>query len=225
MHKRIFSLVLVLMLLGTLALTAGAHEVPDFDRLGSISIAMTYHGMPVSGGSLTIFRVADVVDDNGNMIFVYTEDFAGCSIPVTELNSARLPVELARIAAAKHLQGTTQRLDAKGWTKFADLQIGLYLVVQREAAPGYTAINPFLVSVPQVDDGHYIYDVDTAPKNIPQPDVEPTVPETQPPKPEGHLPQTGQTNWPVPVMAVAGLVLLMTGISLRNSGKRKQDEA
>lgn len=227
MRKRILSLMLILMLLGSLTMSVSAHEVPDFDRLGSISVAMTYHGRPVPGGSLTIYRVADVVAQDGDMVFVFTEEFAGSSIPVTELDSARLAWELARIAESKRLPGTTQDLNRQGRTKFSNLQIGLYLVVQKEAAPGYTRISPFLVSIPQNDDAHYIYDVDTAPKNIPEPEIKPTEPKpTEPPKPDDNkLPQTGQTNWPVPVMAVTGLLLLICGFCLRVSEKRKQNEA
>ena len=227
MRKRILSLLLSLVLMGCFCLTASAHEVPDADRLGSISIAMTYHGRPISGGSLTIYRVADVVSDNGDMIFVYTEVFEGCSIPVTKLESSRLPEELARIARRSSQAGTTQRLDRHGKTKFADLEIGLSLVVQQEAASGYTRINPFLVFVPHNDNGHYIYDVDSAPKNIPEPEVKPTEPPkpAEPPIFDDKLPQTGQTNWPVPVMAAVGLLLLTCGFCLRVSGKRKQNEA
>lgn len=227
MRKRVCSLMLLLVLLSVIPMTASAHDVPDFDRLGTISFAMKYNGSPVPGGSLTLFRVADVVSDNGDMIFDYTADFDSCSIPVTELDSAALPSELAEIAEDVKLTGTTQNLNAQGKTKFEKLQIGLYLVVQKEPAPGYTAIKPFLVSLPQMEKGRYVYDVDTAPKNIPEPEIAPTetTAPTEPPKTDDKLPQTGQTNWPVPVMAAAGMLLLAAGICLRYTEKRKQDEA
>lgn len=228
MMKRILSFMLILVLASLLVLPASAHEVPDPDRRGSISIDMTYGGKPVAGGTLTIYRVADVVSDDGDYLFRYTRPFAECSIPVTELETARLPEELAKIAEDKGLRGTTVTVDARGNATFSDLEIGLYLVVQKEAASGYRKIKPFLVSVPYNEDGHYIYDVDTAPKNIPEPEVKPTetTAPTEPTKPGGgKLPQTGQTNWPVPVMAVAGLILAMAGVCLRNSGKREQNEA
>lgn len=226
MRKRILSLLLTLVLFGALTLNVSAHEVPDYNRRGSIAVSMTYQGKPISGGTLTIYRAADVAADNGDYFFEYTEDFVECAIPVTELNSAELPEKLAEIAKTKKLQGTTKNVDGNGKVRFSDLEIGLYLVVQKDAAPGYTTIKPFLVSVPQNEDGHYVYDVDTAPKNIPEPEVKPTEPEpTKPPKPDDKLPQTGQTNWPVPVMAASGMILLVAGFCLRTSGKRKQDEA
>lgn len=220
MHKRMLSLTLVLLLLSCLVLPAAAHDVPDFNRLGSISIAMTHDGKPVPGGSLTILRVADVVSDNGDMIFVYTADFSGCTIPVTELESAQLPKELEEIARDGKLSGITRQLDQQGKTKFSDLPLGLYLVMQSDAAPGFTKINPFLVSVPQYIDGRYVYDADTAPKNIPEPEREPT----EPPRYDDQLPQTGQTNWPIPVMASVGMLMLLAGGYLFASGKKKNDE-
>lgn len=222
MRKRIVSLLIVAMLLGAVAAPALAHEVPDPGRRGSISIAMTYQGTAVPGGTLTLYRVAAVDTDNGDYFFTYTEDFSGCSIPVTELSSANIASELASIARQKNLSGTTCGMDEEGNVTFSDLELGLYLLVQEKAAPGFQKVNPFLVSVPYQENGHYIYDVDTAPKNLPDPETEPT---TQPTKPSGNLPQTGQTHWPVPVMAVAGLLLIAAGFCLRLSGRKYHDEA
>lgn len=221
MLKRILSLLLAALLSGVLVMAVSAHEVPDENRLGSISITMQYQQEPVSGGTLTLYRVADVDSDDGNYHFTYTADFAACQIPVTELASAEIGNALAKIAKDKNLKGTTQTLDKDGKTTFADLPIGLYLLVQEKAASGFKKVNPFLVSVPYFKDGHYIYDVDTAPKNLPGLETAPT---TQPTKPSGKLPQTGQTNWPVPVMATVGLCLIAAGFCLKASGKRKTYE-
>jgi len=227
MRKRIFSLMLLLVLVGSLCLSVSALETPDFHRLGSISIAMTHNEKPVPGGSLTIYRVADIVWNNGYE-YQYTEDFSDCTLPLTDLNSADLAEDLARVAREKRLTGITKELNRQGKCEFSDLQLGLYLVVQKEAARGYHKINPYLVSVPQMEGDNYIYNVDTAPKNLPEPDVKPTEPKPTEPRPTwpsyDKLPQTGQTNWPVPVMAVAGMLLVIGGFCLRSSGKRKQDE-
>jgi len=229
MRKRILSLIWVLALLSIIVLSVSAQEVPDFEKRGSISLTMTYQGQPIAGGSLTLYRVADVVSDDGDYFFAYTADFAECPIPVTELDSTELPAALETIAGEKNLTGVTQELDAKGQTVFSDLEIGLYLLVQDTPAPGYQKIQPFLVSVPYYDGETYIYDVDTVPKNIPEPETEPTEPTTEPSEPteptEPELPQTGQTNWPIPVMAVMGMLLITAGFCLRTHEKKKHDEA
>ena len=225
MRRKMNALLVILVLVCAMALPVRAHEVPDADRRGSIAISMTYQGDPVPGGSLTLYRVADVVSDDGDYLFAYTSDFAGCTVPVTELDSAQLPRELADIAADRKLQGTSLKVDDGGRLVFSDLPIGLYLLVQEEAAPGFRKVNPFLVSVPQNEDGRYVYDVDTAPKNLPGPEEEPTEPtEPAPTGPgEPELPQTGQMNWPVPVLAVLGMLLVAAGFGLCTADKRKRD--
>ena len=211
MRKRIFSLILAAVLLSIPVLSVSAHEVPDLTRRGSVAISMSYRGQPIPGGTLTVLRVAEV-----------KSDFAECGIPAEEPESAELARELARMAGEKGLTGTTAAVDAGGRAKFEDLELGLYLVVQNEAAEGFKKINPFLVSVPLQEEGRYIYDVDTAPKNLPEPETKPTEP-TPPPPPD--LPQTGQTNWPIPVLTVAGLALVMAGLCLCLGEKRKDHEA
>ena len=225
MHRRICSLLLILVLVCAAALPVCAAEVPDVTRLGSIAISMTHQGEPVPGGSLTLYRVADVISNDGDYLFAYTADFAECAIPVTELSSADLPRALAELAKTKNLEGITLKLDDGGKVKFSELELGLYLLIQQEAAPGFKKVNPFLVSVPQNVDGHYIYDVDTAPKNLPGPDEETTPPPPPPPPtgPDGpDLPQTGQLNWPVPVLAVLGLLLFAAGFALCSAEKRRE---
>ena len=226
MFKRILSLMLALMLLASLAVSVSAHDVPDRSQLGSVTITMTHRGDPIPGGSLKLVRVADVVSDDGDYLFAYTADFAECTIPVTELDSADLPAELAVIAKEKDVAGVTQTIDELGQVVFSDLELGLYLLIQEEAAPGFKKVNPFLVSVPYNDNGTYIYDVDTAPKNLPGPEEEPTEPPTEPTEPPDgpDLPQTSQTNWPVPVLAMMGMLLVLAGLGFCKAGKREDYE-
>lgn len=220
MMKRIISLLLATMLIAALSVPAYAHDVPDFDEKGSIAVNMTYLGSPVPGGKLTIYRVADVVHSQGNFFFRYTNDFKGCSIPVTELDSAEIGPALAKIVEEKKLSGYDRTLDQNGHTRFSDLKLGLYLIIQTRAAYGFNPVTPFLVSVPGNNNGTYIYDVDASPKVglVPAPTPTPT------PPPGGYLPQTGLLNWPVPVMAALGFVLLSAGVCLKVSGRRKKYE-
>ena len=60
MRKRIFSLILAAVLLSIPVLSVSAHEVPDLTRRGSVAIPMSYRGQPISGGTLTVLRVAEV---------------------------------------------------------------------------------------------------------------------------------------------------------------------
>ena len=103
--------------------------------------------------------------------------------------------------------------------------IAIYLVVQNEASDGFLEAVPFLVSVPAKEGNQYKYDVDVSPKLdiAPEETTEPSTEPTSPP-PGPNLPQTGQINWPVPVLAALGVFLITGDIYLRASGKEKNDE-
>lgn len=62
------------------------------------------------------------------------------------------------------------------------------------------------------EDGHYIYEVNAEGKFQLQQKPEPT----EPTKPaDSTLPQTGQLNWPIPVLVVLGLAMFSVGWALR----------
>ncbi len=225
MAKKIIICLLALALIVCGAATASADNMPDRNRVGSIRIGMTYLGEAVPGGSLTLFKVADVAQTEAK--FVYTEEFSGCTKELGDLQDPALAAELAQIAAEQELEGTLQQIDENGCAKFEGLSIGLYLLVQTENAEGFNRVNPFLVSLPGRQDDTYIYDVDASPKvalepaptQPPEP-TEPTVPPTEPP----DLPQTGQLSWPVPVLAIGGLILICVGWLLRQDGRKRNYE-
>lgn len=132
-----------------------------------------------------------------------------------------------------------EKADSKGRVSFIGLKLGLYLVVQKEAdvADGYYAMKPFLVTIPGTDaNGKWIYDVlgaepkmqpitkpntPTPPQNNPSTTTTTTTPPTPttPIVPSGPLPQTGQLNWPVPVIAIIGLCFMIVGFYI----DRKRD--
>ena len=226
MAKRIVACGLVLMLVLSAAVTVSADNMPDRNRLGSIRITMTYHGEAVPGGSLTLFKVADVAATEAR--FEYTEDFSSCTKELTDLQDPALAAELAQIAAERELEGAVQPIDENGCAKFEELSIGLYLLVQAEAAEGFNQVNPFLVSLPGRQDDAYIYDVDASPKVALEPaptqPPEPTEPTAPPPTEPPDLPQTGQLSWPVPVLAIGGLIMICVGWLLREDERKKKHE-
>lgn len=230
MKKRVISVVsLLLMLLGVLTMTAAAVEVPDLERTGSISFDMTFQNTPVPGGSLTLYHVAQVhLENEADFSLAYVEAYAECGVSLEDLSAAETARALADFTAANGIQGLKGQIDENGHIAFENLELGLYLLVQEDAAPGYEAASPFLVTVPGREDETYIYDVNATPKlQLEQAPTEPTEPPTEPPtRPtEPELPQTGQNNWPVPVMAGFGIFLLLTGLVLRLSARGKRHES
>lgn len=214
--RKLFALLLTALLLCATGAAAFAYDVPDLSRQGSIQVTMRHGEDAVGGGSLTLYRVGAVQEDDGNYGFALTEDFSGSGASLEEVQSSELAGTLADYAAGQGLSGTTAEIGQDGTASFDALEPGLYLLVQDEAAGGYEKAEPFLVSVPLLEDGAYVYDVDASPKvgelTESAPPVEPVTPE---PPAGPKLPQTGQLNWPVPVLAVLGLALFSVGWVLR----------
>lgn len=268
--KHAAALLLGLVLLAACALPAFAtsanikltdgHGNPN---TGSIHVNLydSTNNKALSGGELTVYRVAEVQRKNGNLSFEYCGDFDGCAIELGDLTDSTLAGQLQEYLS-DNAEGTVREVDANGNVNFDDLELGLYLVVQTKASKGYKPVNSFLVSLPMAEDGEWNYEVDASPKvgaYTPEPET-PPFPPNKPDKPNtpdtpenpdnpdnpvspgnpdnpvapgtpdnpeapgspdnpvlpGHpdhpvLPQTGQLNWPIPVMAISGMLLFAYG--------------
>lgn len=268
--KHAAALMLGLVLLAACALPAFAtsanikltdgHGNPN---TGSIHVNLydSTNNKALSGGELTVYRVAEVQRKNGNLSFEYCGDFDGCAIELGDLTDSTLAGQLQEYLS-DNAEGTVREVDANGNVNFDDLELGLYLVVQTKASKGYKPVNSFLVSLPMAEDGEWNYEVDASPKvgaYTPEPET-PPFPPNKPDKPDtpdtpenpdnpdnpvspgnpdnpvapgtpdnpvapgspdnpvlpGHpdhpvLPQTGQLNWPIPVMAISGMLLFAFG--------------
>lgn len=219
-------LAILLASLSPLAVAASSNEKPELDRKGSLSITFTCDGQPISDGNkVGIFKVADAVVDNGYK-FVWNGEFAAVGAMPKDLDAVNgeLARRLVNIAKDKQvpLYRNSQELDEKGNVTFNGLDVGLYLVVHvkkveitlpDKSTVTYT-INPFLVSIPQKEDGKLIYDVATNPKVAPEKDTTPPPKKVVPPP--KRVPQTGQMWWPVFVLGAAGMILITVGF-VRNS--------
>lgn len=225
MRRRILSALCCILLVSVLSITTLAAEIPDLDRKGTISITMTYQGEAVPGGSLTLYRVAEVHVENGaDYSFRYTQEYADCQASLANIGSAETAQTLAEYTKKNKISGTEAQIDQNGHVIFQNLELGLYLLIQQNAADGFETVSPFLVSVPGVKEGQYIYDVDGSPKlELERTPTKPTEPPTEPTTPS-KLPQTGQIRWPVPILAVCGLACFITGWFLYVSGKKRKDE-
>lgn len=199
MAKRLVLAVVVILLLGIVSIEAVAAG-PE----GTITIRLAAEGVPVSGGTVALYRVGKLKADGSG--FLPWGAFENCGIAFEEIRLAKLAEPLAEYVEAENLAGTVQALDKEGRVVFTNLEQGLYLMVQEEAAEGYRKFSPFLISVPTSINGELIYKVDASPK-------------VQISKLEPDLPQTGQLNWPVPVLSGLGLCFMGLGLALR--GKKK----
>ena len=225
MKRRVLAALWALALVLGLAVTANAAVDPN--RTGSISLTMTSNGKPVPGGTVSLFRVADLTEVDGTYQFTYTHAFKDCAVSLEGDLTSESTAHGIELHIAAHsstiLPLETRTVDKNGKVAFSNLPVGLYLLVQYEAAPGYSTMGSFLISVPREVNGVYDYSVDATPKMgliVPEKPTEPTPPPST--IPSDKLTQTGQLNWPVPVMASSGLLLFAIGWFL--SGRRKDYE-
>ena len=217
MKKHLISALLALLVLLCLPLSAAAHPVPDESQDGhcSITITMTYKGKAVPGGTLALYKVGDVQEDDGNYSFVPVKAIQSDISEFGNIESSDLPGKLAKLE--KKLTPVTAKpvtIDKNGTVTFSNLAFGLYLVVQKIAASGYGKTSPFLVSVPYLYKDEYKYNVISQPKTDLEREVKPTTPPSSGGG-GGKLPQTGQLWWPVPVLVCMGLGCIAVGLIRR----------
>lgn len=172
LKKHAAALLLVLCLLVTSALPALATSanIKLVDSSGNpttgtirVTLYDSANDKALSGGKLTLYRVAEVKRQNGNLSYEYCGDFYGCGIALGDLTDSTLAAQLQEYLP-QSAEGTTKTIDADGNVTFCGLELGLYLIVQTEASKGYEPINPFLVSLPMAEDGKWNYAVDASPK-------------------------------------------------------------
>ncbi len=197
MKRKIFTILCAVLILMQFALAAFAVDQIDMSRDGSISINMLYDGKPVAGGTITIYRVAEVICVDADYDFKFVNEFVGCGLSLDSLTSPSLAKSLFEVATNKGAEGSRKNIDENGFAKFEDLELGLYLVVQETNAEGYYAFSPFLVTVPTSQNGVYKYDVDASPKVAVEPKPTETTEETTTPTTEETTaPTTEETTAP-----------------------------
>lgn len=217
--KQIFSLLLALCLLCMGSVTAYGHEVPDENRTGAITVEMKYDGKTVAGGTLTAYRVGQIQEYDGNYSFSRTKAMEAFTGSYEDIASAELAKSVASFVEKNQLSPYDTAKNQNGKAIFSDLELGLYLIVQTEASEGYKPLNPFLVAIPMNEGGHYLYQVNAEGKFQLQ-KASPAAPASPS---EPTLPQTGQLNWPIPVLAALGLCMFSVGWMLcfkRKKGSR-----
>lgn len=233
--KRIISVFMAVCMMLAMSAVVFAEETavssisPDYNQKGSIAVEMvsTDTGKAIPGGEMMLYKVAVAVQADGDNIFQLTEDFkeSGVSldgISESDAGAKELASVLETYANNHKLAGEAVAVDDSGRAEWKDLELGLYLIVNTEAAGGYAPINSFLITVPRYLDGSYVYDVTANPKpgTANAAEVKTPEPNTKTPVSGGKLPQTGQLWWPVPIMAIAGMLFVMFGwYEKRRSGE------
>lgn len=218
--KKMITFLLALSVLLSFPLIAYAHDVPQERDDCSIEVIVRYDGENIDGGTLAAIKVGYVDEDDGNYFF--SQEFTNAKIEdITSSGAPKTQKEFYDNHKSNYDFDTQTQTVKDGKATFNGLSTGLYLIVQNKAADGFSKMDAFLVSVPYMEDGEYRYHVTATIKSELEREPEPELtdpPSTEPDDPK--LPQTGQLNWPVPVLAVSGLAVFVLGWYLRFGRKK-----
>ena len=216
--KRIWSLIAAILILSSLPLRGDAHDYVHLDQEGSITLELKYDGENLTGGKFSCTKVADVIEEDGSFYFRTLAENKIYREGLPELAHVQnLVKNNADLFKNKKLTLSNE----SGTVVFEGRMPGLYLIAQEEKMDGYSLMNSFLVSIPYMEDGIYVYHVTAQTKAALEPEEIETEPDEDDPDKDEDLPQTGQLNWPVPAMAVGGLGVFTFGWYLR-FGKKKE---
>lgn len=221
MQKKLIVLLLLPLIVFGVCTQVFAVQGLDPDKQCSITFLLEFDSTPLEGGKLTLYRVGQI-SPGGNQ-FVLVEPLLQDGPDLDNLEDPSLAKTLNELAVEHNLPSYKASV-VDGKAVFSDLKTGVYVVCQLngEEIPEYAAINPFLISLPQWQNDAYIYDIAASPKVPLQPSpTEPTQPQPTEPDDTPDLPQTGQLNWPVPLMAVLGLAIFGIGWILFFRAKRR----
>ena len=222
--KKLLALILAFTVVCSVHVSAHAHDVPQERNDCSIELTVRYNGVNVNGGTLRAIKVGEVAEENGN--YYFAQVMTGIKIEdVTSSAAAAVQKEFYEknkgtyVFATTHAQKVTD-----GKVVFTGLPTGLYLIIQETAATGFNKMGAFLIGVPYMENGQYQYHVKANVKSELERIPPPTRPPSPPPSTPPRLPQTGQLNWPVPLMAIGGLTFFAFGWLLCFGKKREEYE-
>lgn len=213
----------ILCLTATTGFAEGWYWYDGEPKNGSISFDFNNEEISVSGGSLELRQVTYV--DLEAKSLRYCEGWEGCGLELDNILSDRSADYLFVYAEINALPAQEIQVGADGKARAEELPMGVYLISQKTAFDGCMPLLPALISIPlRGDDRTWIFDVEAMPKlalEVP----ETTVPETTAPsttEPDiPDIPRTGQINWPIPILLLAGSLLIILGVCIR---KGQRDE-
>lgn len=186
-------------------------ESIDMDKKGSLSVTMECSHGYRSGGKVGLYAVATICSENNNYFFEYTQAFKDCPLSLDNISNDLEADRFYAYATDAGIECELREL-IDGTAIYENLPVGLYLVVHAQAENGFTTALPFFVTIPASDGEHWDYSVDAAPK------VEVKHSELDHPQ---DIPQTGQLKWPIPIMAVSGVMIFVIGLVIFKRSKTR----
>ena len=165
--KLCFAAAVTILLTISLCLSAFA-AAPDMERKGSVTFTMAYNSIPIPGGTLSLSRIATVMELAGDLHYKWVPELEDSGLALSKRDTAVFADRISMLVDSRSLPCETHTIDDHGKVTFTDLPCGLYVVYQRTPAPGFEPINAFCVSIPMIEDNMFVYDINGSPKPRPE---------------------------------------------------------
>lgn len=222
MRKNLCCLAICLLLTFIYAVPVSGSDILDGDKECSVTMELkTKDKEALANVMFEFYQVGQIESCNQEKItYQYLETFRNSNITLNvdeASENEKSAKELCAYAKQQNISGKRYVADGDGIVKITGLKPGLYLVgaVCQEHETGkaeYT--KPFLVGIPEYENNELIFDViiKTKVSKEPLPLIPLEEPVNKGKKPgKGKLPQTGMLQWPIPVLALAGMLFLEAG--------------
>lgn len=210
------------MLLVLLVVTFAGTTVFSVEPMGSISLRCmgkrNEETVCLADDEYRLIQIASAEVSGGVIRYTTLPAFSAYDCDWTELSASqfREKAKLLEIAVKQmQVDGFEGLTDSDGTLLFDRLQPGLYLLIRAGIAPQNVdfSCDPAIYSVPTIDNGVLKYDVLAMPKFRWKDPFKP-----------GGLPQTGQLNYPIPILLLTGLGFFLGGFEMCYGGRRMDDE-
>lgn len=154
---------LLLFLTGTSVVSA---NTIDFSKKGNINISLLDNdNKGISNAEITIYKIANAVLKNANLAYENIEQLNSCNIDLSKINENSITQELIDCVDKNANFKKTATTNDEGIVSFDDLDLAIYLVVQSKKVPGTSSIDPYMISIPQIEDNSWIYSINSIPKS------------------------------------------------------------
>lgn len=165
--KRVIKLLLLVITLFNININVLAKSnTVDFNKLGSVEITLksSDEGNVIKGAEISLYKVADLSEENNHFVYNYTENFNKCNVSLTNLEDKDLTNNILK-CFNDNINGIKKITNELGTTKFNNLSLGLYLVKETNTVEGFSNFEPYLIMIPKNINNKYVYDITSKPKS------------------------------------------------------------
>lgn len=163
--KYLFLLILSIFINSNLVKADINDHIIDFNKKGSVSITLneSNSNKPINKAEITIYKIANINTIDNKLIYEYVENIKNCKVDLSNLSNIKLD-ELEKCLQNNDVLKEIKLTNELGNVKFANLDLGLYLINQTNKIDGYSKIAPFLVTLPTEENNEWTYDINAIPK-------------------------------------------------------------